>query len=74
MKHQKTTKPLWVAVKVERGYICEAKIYESFDAAKRTEQRWRSRLNPDYDEAVVLKGRIVKGPPARQTSPLKYQP
>jgi hypothetical protein len=59
MKHKRKTKPLWVAVKVERGYICEAKIYDSFDSAKRTEQRWQSRLNPDYDEAAVLRGKVI---------------
>jgi hypothetical protein len=50
---------LWVAVKVERGFICEARVYKSFSAAKWTEQRWRSRLNPDYDEAAVLESRLT---------------
>jgi transposase len=55
MKQKRNRKKLWVAVKVERGFISQAKVYESFDAAQRTVRKWRSRLNPDYDEADVLK-------------------
>jgi len=56
MKQKRNHKKLWVAVKVERGFISKAKVYESFDAAQRTVRRWRSCLNPDYDEAEVLEG------------------
>jgi len=55
MKQKNRIKKLWVAVKVERGFICKAKIFDSLDSAERTERRWRSRLNPDYDETAVLK-------------------
>jgi hypothetical protein len=51
--------PLWVAVKVERGYVCEARLFESLGAAQKTERRWQARLNPDYDEAAVVKGRLT---------------
>ena len=54
-QHQK----LWVAVKVERGFICAAKVFESEQAAQQTEQKWRARLNPDYDEAAVVKSCLV---------------
>jgi hypothetical protein len=54
MKHKRKCKKLWVAVKVERGLISKAKVCESFFAAQRTVHRWRSCLNPDYDEAEVL--------------------
>ena len=53
--------PIWVAVKVERGYVSEARLFESLDAAQRTEKRWRARLNPDYDEAAIVKGRLTPG-------------
>jgi hypothetical protein len=59
MKHKNYRKQIWVAVKVERGYICDAKVYESFESAKRTEQRWQSRINPDYDETAVIKSRLI---------------
>ena len=52
-------KRLWVAVKVERGFVKEAKIFESIDAARRTERKWRANLNPDYDEAAVVEGQFV---------------
>lgn len=53
------TKGFWVAVKVERGFIREAVVFESLDKAKRTERKWRARLNPDYDEAAVVKSRFL---------------
>ena len=59
MKLKSNYKQIWVAVKVERGYICDARVYESFISAKRTERRWRSRINPDYDETAVIKSRFV---------------
>lgn len=52
-------KELWVAVKVERGFISEAKVFESEQAARQAERKWRARLNPDYDEAAVLKSRLI---------------
>jgi len=52
-------KQVWVAVKVERGYICDARVYESAKSAKRTERRWRSRINPDYDETAVIESQLI---------------
>ena len=59
MKHENHRKQIWVAVKVERGYICDARVYESFKSAKRTERRWQSRTNPDYDETAVIESRLI---------------
>ena len=61
MKRNNTNdhKQLWVAVKVKRGFVCEAKVFESAAAAKQTERRWRASLNPDYDEAAVIKSRFI---------------
>lgn len=58
MKYKNYRKQIWVAVKVERGFICDAKAYESFKSAKRMEQRWRSRINPDYDETAVIESQL----------------
>jgi hypothetical protein len=54
MKQKGIGKKLWVAIRVERGFICKAKIYESLAPARRAVRRWKSRLNPDYDEASVI--------------------
>ncbi|HEU0037698.1 MAG TPA: hypothetical protein VFR76_00330, partial [Verrucomicrobiae bacterium] len=51
---------VWVAVKVERGFVSEAKVFESLNAATRTERKWRARLNPDYDEAAVVSSRLTR--------------
>jgi hypothetical protein len=58
MKKRKKEAQLWVAVKVQRGFVCEARLFESLGLAQQTERRWRSRLNPDYDEAAVVKARL----------------
>ena len=57
------TKCLWVAIKVERGFISEAKIFESIGAARRTERAWRANLNPDYDEAAVVEAQYFPRTP-----------
>ncbi len=61
MRSSRVQAPLWVAVKVERGYISEARVFESLNAAEQTARKWRSLLNPDYDEAGVVKGRLSSG-------------
>lgn len=45
---------VWVAVKVVRGYISDAKLFTSSASAYKTVRRWRKTLNPDYDEADVV--------------------
>jgi len=62
----KKSDPLWVAVKVVRGFVSEAKAFESLEAAQGTERRWRTRLNEDYDEAAVVKTRFIPDPRRRQ--------
>jgi hypothetical protein len=59
MKNKSNHKQVWVAIKVERGYISDARAYETFKSAKQTERRWRSRINPDYDETAVLKSKLI---------------
>lgn len=59
MKRTSTAKhSLWIAVRVERGYITEAKAFESQSRARRIEAKWRAVANPDYDESAVLKTRL----------------
>jgi hypothetical protein len=59
MRKKSSRKQIWVAVKVERGFICDARVYESARSAKQTERRWRSRINPDYDETAVIKSSFI---------------
>jgi hypothetical protein len=49
---------VWVAVKVVRGYVVEAKIFKSRSRAQRVRRAWQARLNPDYDESAVVSARI----------------
>ena len=58
-KPKKRGGQVWVAVKVERGFISEARVFESLAAANRIEQHWRASLNPDYDEAAVVKSQFI---------------
>ncbi|MHC4355629.1 MAG: hypothetical protein ACYTE3_19520 [Planctomycetota bacterium] len=45
---------LWVAVRVERGFPVEVRGFRKRDPAIRVEERWRRKMNPDYDETAVL--------------------
>ena len=54
---KRTTKvslPVWVTVRMIRGYIVEAKPFENLYAARRVENRWKRKCNPDYDEVNVV--------------------
>src|SRR5512143_495284 len=44
---------VWVAVRVRRGFITDIRAYDDPAPARRTERRWRSRMNSDYDEGAV---------------------
>lgn len=50
---------IWVAVRVQRGFVTDVRAYRDQAAARRTERKWRQRMNPDYDEtglsAVVVR-------------------
>lgn len=54
-----TARQLWVAVKVERGFVGEARVFESIAAARRIAKTWRAKCNPDYDEIAVVRGRFI---------------
>ncbi len=46
----------WVAIKVERGFIVEAKGYKRKFNANKQVREWRKNIfyNRDYDETEVL--------------------
>ncbi len=56
--HRKAAKKVWVAIRVERGFITEARVFRSLTPAERIEQKWRAKANPDYDESAVLAARL----------------
>jgi hypothetical protein len=58
MKKRSDRRSVWVAVKVVRGYVAEARLFTSLGRAERTERRWRVKLNPDYDEVAVVSARF----------------
>ena len=56
-----THKLIWIAVRVERGFVTEALPFLTKRAAERRESRWRAVANPDYDETAVFARRIMSG-------------
>jgi hypothetical protein len=60
MKKRRSRNSTWVAVKVVRGYVAEARIFKSLTRAERTRRGWQSRLNPDYDESAVVRAAISR--------------
>lgn len=60
MSKKRNRDSAWVAVKVVRGYVAEARIFTSLSRAERTERRWRVALNPDYDESAVVRARLCR--------------
>lgn len=59
MSIRTTHKPIWIAVRVTRGFITEALPFATKRAAKRCASEWRSVANPDYDETEVFKREVI---------------
>jgi len=45
---------IWVAVRVQRGFISDARTFKKEHDARRQETAWQSNMNPDYDEVDVF--------------------
>jgi len=58
MKKQRTYKRLWVVVLVWRGIPSEVKAFDTETAALKQEQRWRKRMNEQYDETGVFQVKL----------------
>ncbi|MGI5869222.1 MAG: hypothetical protein ACOX9C_07255 [Kiritimatiellia bacterium] len=41
---------IWVAVRIQRGFVTEIKAFRDPSVARRTVRGWRRRMNPDHDE------------------------
>jgi hypothetical protein len=60
-----TYETIWVAVRVQRGFVAEVRAYEKELSARRKERVWRKQMNPDYDEASVSKVCVIPQHPCR---------
>jgi len=53
---------VWVAVRVQRGFISDIRAYCEEAPARRRERSWRREMNRDYDETAVSAVRVNTGP------------
>lgn len=44
---------VWVAVRVQRGFVAEVRGFADEVSARRRERYWRCRMNPDYDDTGI---------------------
>jgi hypothetical protein len=65
------TKPIWIAIRSQRGFITDAAVFETENAAALRERRWRKTANVDYDETAIFqrKVRLRPAPAMRQAEP-----
>jgi hypothetical protein len=61
-------KRVWVAVRIQRGFVSDIRAFEEKEFAFRQERRWRRGMNPDYDETGIARVKIItaKASPPRQ--------
>jgi hypothetical protein len=59
---------VWIAVRVQRGFVTSALAFTGKQAALACENRWRAVANPDYDESAVFRSlvRIGSAPALRR--------
>lgn len=48
----------WVVVKVESGIPVIVQTFSRLEDAKRLEDEWRLRMNPDNDETGIFEARV----------------
>lgn len=56
---ERKDKTIWVAVRVQRGFVSDIRAYESERSARHQESSWRRQMNPDYDETCVSNVRVI---------------
>ena len=52
-------KMIWVAVRVQRGFVSDIRAYGNERSARQQESSWRRQMNPDYDETAVSNVRLI---------------
>ena len=50
---------IWVAVRVQRGFVSDVRAYRNERSARQRESSWRRQMNPDYDETSVSNVRLI---------------
>lgn len=50
--------PVWVTVKVVRGFVEDARIFANRPTAQGVQTRWKRACNPDYDEVGMIETRF----------------
>ena len=50
---------MWIAVRVQRGFVTDVRAYENEQSARRKERAWKHQMNRDYDETSVSKVRVI---------------
>ncbi len=62
MKSNKVSRrSVWVAVRVERGFVEEARLFATEREAAKVASKWRAVSNPDYDEVGVIRTTLPGG-------------
>jgi hypothetical protein len=70
MKPKRSIKtPIWVGVKVIRGFVAEAQLFCSQEDARRTVRKWQRTMNPDYDEVGIVESSAPRKTRRRQRQP-----
>jgi len=59
MMSKRKDKTLWVAVRVQRGFVSDVRAYDSERSARRMERSWRRQMNLDYDETSVSNVHLI---------------
>lgn len=59
---------IWVAVRVQRGFVSDIRAFRHEESARRCERSWRGRMNPDYDEIGVSAVHVKPKPNRTPTS------
>ncbi len=59
---------IWIAVRIQRGFVSDIRAFEEKECALRQERSWRRGMNPDYDETGVAKVKIAGARAAAHTS------
>lgn len=56
--NRRTQRKIWIAVRIERGFVSAVKAFQDEEHAVKQEKSWRRLMNPDYDETGIAKVNI----------------
>lgn len=64
---------IWVAVRIQRGFVSDIRAFEDKEFALRLERSWRCEMNPDYDETGVANVKIIGSRASARTSRISHR-